>query len=330
MEWLSAHIFYHDPPDPLLVHCIGPLIQTCKQTHHVHRSFFLRYWKGGPHIRLRMQADAHVLESLVKPCIEEMVGRYLAEHPSRNTIAAEQIIEAHHHLSSLEYEDDPAITPYPNNSIQYIAYEPEYQKYGGPAGVEIAETLFDRSTDVALTALASCIGNPQQRLGIGFALMVIALRAFDLPLSDMRFMVSQYYRRWEPYLPDALPRFEGEWQKQYASQRPALRKIALSVFSDRFAKDRALSGWWNALRDVREQVAAVARQMLPEHPRRALGLLLSNYIHTMNNRLGIEAARESYLGYLVDSALGEPEFQHAIAGLEETRRGTEHGEVLGA
>ena len=43
----------------------------------------------------------------------------------------------------------------PNNTFAYEPYEPEYGKYGGPAGVELAEWHFRHSSDLVLDAVSS-------------------------------------------------------------------------------------------------------------------------------------------------------------------------------
>src|SRR5690606_19224231 len=40
-----------------------------------------------------------------------------------------------------------------NNSYHYIEYEPEYDRYGGPHGVELAEWHFEKSSDIILRIL---------------------------------------------------------------------------------------------------------------------------------------------------------------------------------
>ena len=41
----------------------------------------------------------------------------------------------------------------PNNSCSYEPYEPEYGKYGGPAGVALAEWHFEHSSDLVIDAI---------------------------------------------------------------------------------------------------------------------------------------------------------------------------------
>ena len=72
----------------------------------------------------------------------------------------------------------------PNNSFAYQPYEPEYGKYGGPAGVELAEWHFRHSSDLVIEAFRTL--NVHLRtvtLGTSAQLMMVMAGAF---LPDAR------------------------------------------------------------------------------------------------------------------------------------------------
>ena len=73
-HWVSLHLFYHDNPMPLLVECVQPMIKELYARHLLQRFFFIRYWQGGPHIRLRLlpsnEAMREALMALVTTRIE--------------------------------------------------------------------------------------------------------------------------------------------------------------------------------------------------------------------------------------------------------------------
>src|SRR5262245_49726704 len=82
--WHCVHIHYEGPKEPLLIECIGPLIDAAR-TRGLARWFFLRYWKGGSHVRVRLQfspgAPADAWEAFV-----DGVHAYLREKPSQMAI----------------------------------------------------------------------------------------------------------------------------------------------------------------------------------------------------------------------------------------------------
>src|SRR5881394_1255402 len=60
-DWLSAHLFYQGSLDQLLRQLVSPLVGDLRDRRLIAGHFFLRYWQGGPHVRLRLlprQADA--------------------------------------------------------------------------------------------------------------------------------------------------------------------------------------------------------------------------------------------------------------------------------
>ena len=59
-SWLSLHFFHHGDLDRLLVECVGPLVLALKREGAIAESFFLRYWNGGPHIRLRLAVSPEI------------------------------------------------------------------------------------------------------------------------------------------------------------------------------------------------------------------------------------------------------------------------------
>ena len=51
--WISAHIFHAGDLDALITRVAGPLVSDLNPEGF----FFLRYWEGGPHLRLRMRVS---------------------------------------------------------------------------------------------------------------------------------------------------------------------------------------------------------------------------------------------------------------------------------
>ena len=53
-DWISAHVFYSDGLDRLLTEAVRPLVGELIAARLVRAYFYLRYWDGGPHLRLRV------------------------------------------------------------------------------------------------------------------------------------------------------------------------------------------------------------------------------------------------------------------------------------
>src|SRR5581483_10319576 len=130
-EWVSAHLFYNVPWERMLVDGLRPFVDQSIAKEQASAYFFVRYWEHGPHIRLRMKTDH-------PGALREDINRYFSEYFSLNP--------------SLP-PSNPNESDYPNNSIQFIPYEPEMQRYGGDKAIYISEQLFFASSKVVLKLL---------------------------------------------------------------------------------------------------------------------------------------------------------------------------------
>ncbi|MGF1671449.1 MAG: thiopeptide-type bacteriocin biosynthesis protein, partial [Balneolaceae bacterium] len=118
-QWLSAHIFYSEPFEGILINGVKPFIEKLKKEKKIEGYFFIRYWERGPHIRLRIKADSHILKDDIKPRLLSYFTEFMRESPSkRNEPKWVQNL-----TSGKQW--------YSNNSIQFINYEPETARYGG-------------------------------------------------------------------------------------------------------------------------------------------------------------------------------------------------------
>src|SRR3954466_14225042 len=150
-DWLAIHIFYAANPQPLLVDCVGPLLTELNEQNLLNRHFFINYWLEGPHVRLRLKPATAADEPEVARQAEAAITRFLQRRPALYEMGFGYLGELYDILFDLEFpQGKPAELIGPdgqmllqkNNSFAYRAYEPEYGKYGGPAGVDLAEWHF--------------------------------------------------------------------------------------------------------------------------------------------------------------------------------------------
>jgi thiopeptide-type bacteriocin biosynthesis protein len=271
------------------------------------RFFFIRYWERGPHLRLRFKGEKERLESEVKPALVSHFRNYFEKKPSQRK----------------EPEDQQW---FPNNSIQYIPYEPELERYGGPTGILIAEEHFAASSDAVLAVIEES-GQWDYDRALGAAIQLHLGFAFSLgmDLVETAAFYSHIFHLWFSrswgYETDISP---GELKKR--------RDITLNAFAENFAKQKATlipyhNTLWNAftgnisfeqewLNRWMVQTAATGNRLKAAHangelvfPQRLtsqpLWYILESYVHMTNNRLGILNRDEAFLGYLIKESLGE-------------------------
>ena len=139
--WLAAHLYYNEPWEEFLTKGVEPYIRTLMRTGIASQYFFIRYWDRGPHLRLRFKADRTIIDQLLRPNLQEHFEHYFESRPSQRT-------EPHYP------PDFPEQYKWlPNNTLQWLPYEPEYERYGGSIGMAIAERQFQASSDIALNSI---------------------------------------------------------------------------------------------------------------------------------------------------------------------------------
>ena len=125
ITWLSGHLFYAGNLNRLLIEAVKPFVERALEEGLAQQWFFIRYGMGGPHIRLRFKGEPHLLETVLQPRMEAFFGNYFQKHPS------------------FRWPGKTPTTEFPNNSIQFIPYEPEMDRYGGVEGITISEAQFE-------------------------------------------------------------------------------------------------------------------------------------------------------------------------------------------
>lgn len=305
MGWHSLHVHYHDPQDDLLVDCIGPLVASCR-TGSPPSWFFLRYWKHGPHVRLRLRLEpAEATETL--RALQDGIREHLARCPSTSMPRPDRLRDVIRVLARLQGEADDVQEIVSDNTIRLQPYEPEYGKYGGELGVRLAETVFESSSVIVLDVLDRIRRTPARRLSAGFTMMLAALRGAGLTEPAMAEFLAMYCRFWFRYV---SPEVAGAWSAGLIEQQRVLSPYAAAVLSDRLPAGSpagdALTGWSVAVGAAMERIDAADGDVLAgvtmlgsrSPARRRRDFVLLNYVHTHNNRLGISPAHEAYLAYL--------------------------------
>jgi hypothetical protein len=135
-EWISVHAFFHGDLDHMLTDMVAPLINDLRADELVSGSFFLRYWDGGPHLRLRVLPSTEQARERVRAVLAERLDRYFAEHPSADAISNAAYQELARSMA--RWERVPEHLPHlrRNNSYAFIPYQREVARYGegDPAG----------------------------------------------------------------------------------------------------------------------------------------------------------------------------------------------------
>ncbi|MEV4877662.1 lantibiotic dehydratase C-terminal domain-containing protein [Streptomyces cyaneofuscatus] len=332
--WQATHVFYAANPRPFLLHCVRPLVAELEADGLLAGYFFINYWLEGPHVRLRLKPSTPAAEPEVARRTEQAVDAFLAERPALYEVDSGFLNDFYNTLFEIEFpgserghymDEQGRMNLRPNNSRHREAYEPEFGKYGGPAGIELAEWHFRHSSDLVIDALAT--KNLHLRtvlLGTSAQLMMVMASTFLPERAELTEYLDSYYEFWHRAFPGTGFIGTDEYDRNYARTADGLR--------DRFTRIRAatappgsarslpgsLAGWAEHCAELRDRARKLAvdgdlvfrswdgeRDERVTDPAVALPLLLSPYMHMTNNRLHVTIRDEAYLSHVLGRVLKE-------------------------
>jgi thiopeptide-type bacteriocin biosynthesis protein len=322
--WLAAYLFRPEPWENFLTTAVERFVETVFENNWSEQFFFIRYWEQGPHIRLRFKGNREILETQLKSRLDEYFHNYFLEFPSQR--------EKPEGFENLP----PDLRWFPNDSIQYITYEPELERYGGNTGILIAEEQFDASSRAVMAviresdnwdydrALGAAI---QLHLGFAYAMGMNLLETGDFFTSIFQHWFSRAYG----YSPGTareeinerrditLAAFNDNFQKQKAILIPYRQTLWNAFIKKTEFEQEWLNRWLRQMGTIREKLKTARLQNKLKIPqwskpdpgletpedRRQIWPILESYIHMTNNRLGILNRDEAFLGYLIKESLSD-------------------------
>ncbi|HLP46581.1 MAG TPA: lantibiotic dehydratase C-terminal domain-containing protein [Candidatus Kapabacteria bacterium] len=323
--WLAAYLYHAEPWEDFLVNVMKPFVDNILEKAWAEQFFFIRFWERGPHIRLRFKGENDILQNQVKSRLETYFLNYFKEHPSLRREPEDMA----------KWQADQQW--FPNDSVQYIEYGPEVERYGGPEAILIAEKQFETSSRDVLAVIAdSASWDYDRALGAAIQLHLGFVFALGMNLAEAGEFFSRIARHWFAsaygYIPNA-PNISPEELKKS-------REITMKAFEENFSRQKATlvsyhETMWNAFTAGREfeqewlnfwvqRMKAIADELKNMQKQNKLLIppwfqpepgkktpvdcqygwpILESYIHMTNNRLGILNRDEAYLGYLIKESL---------------------------
>lgn len=339
--WMAIHIYYAADSRPVLSECVRPLVRDLRERGMIERFFFINYWLEGQHVRLRLKPSSPDGKPAVAATAESAVQAFLGRRPALYDYDSEFLLSMYEDMFRLEYSEEERIERYggdgpmplrENNTYAFLPYEPEYAKYGGVQGIELAEWHFEKSSDLVLEVIDQV--NTHLRtvlLGIASQLMMVMGATFLPRRPDLRSFMFDYHEFWQHAFQitelatvdkyrENFGRMEGELSRRFGDIEAALNGEGRERMSS-FVRI-----WADHCQELRERVVALSKSgglVFPPwdadrlrhsrssvdyrpvtDPDAALRILLSPYMHMTNNRLGATIVDEAYLSYLLGMVLG--------------------------
>lgn len=327
-DWVGLHVFYHGDADPLLTGWLRPTVDRLLARGAVAGWFFIRYWTEGDHVRVRMRPAPGVRRETLVALLAEGLARFLDEHPStgrpRSLSPADQrsffLAEYDQSTWDRHYGPEGTMPLRANNTWRWVRYEPEYGRYGGRLGVELAEWHFEVSSATVLELLSRHAPTRTGRLGMSIQLAIVLCASFvddDEDIVDFFTEYRDFWRRGYGLGGDPEPAYDGAYGRLADRLRPQVAAVLAATRTESPDQGPALSGWPRHCHLLRRRVTALVRgggyeshhqreAVVVRDPGRALRELLPSFVHMTNNRLGVSIAEEAYLAHLARAALPSP------------------------
>ncbi|HVX41151.1 MAG TPA: thiopeptide-type bacteriocin biosynthesis protein [Gemmatimonadaceae bacterium] len=288
--WLSAHLFIAahsvggEAADRVILHCVEPFVRRCQRADLIDRHFFVRYPVGGSHIRLRLRGASDRIEPHLRPAL-------------------------------LEWIEQSRAADVPIARCEWVAYEPEVQRYGGPRAIELAERIFQDSSETAFALLAGVAGTRSSRLGKGLLAMLALMHAFFDNAAAVAAFAGRYA---EGYLharrdPDERVDRLAEFDRAFDRQAERLMGAVDDAFErlvEHAPVSPAIDAYHAAMVERREALRECFHRGVVEVQGRACaswGLcveaLVPSFVHMTSNRLGLSVPEETYVAHLIRRAL---------------------------
>ncbi|MEO9869283.1 thiopeptide-type bacteriocin biosynthesis protein [Ekhidna sp.] len=327
-SWISAHLFYNEPWEEFLVNGLSPFIAKVQNEQLISQFFFIRYWEKGPHIRLRMKGSSEEL----KPLIQSEFSQCFKKNPSHR-INPEWLNKLPENQKWFQ-----------NNTIQFIAYEPEIDRYGGLKAIGIAERQFQYSSEAILDILRNSYQDWDYNKALGTAIQLHLGFAHGVGMS-LKEAIAFYTKFLNNWLPRAYANYGEKLDQNEHKHR---RKRTLDLFKENFVShEKDLTPFfeqvWFALDEGDEfeqnwlnswvrNMMITKRELLNIHTQKLLikpewyiidsnleewvdhqlfWSVYESYIHMTNNRLGILNRDEGYLAYLIKESFSLLQKSHA-------------------
>jgi hypothetical protein len=275
--WRAFHLFVapSEPVEALLVDIVEDIRALAPPGGSW---FFIRYLEGGYHLRIRVRdfplSDFGALVTRTRERAAARLGRAVR--------------------------------------VALVAYEPEVQRYGGPAAIAENEALFERSSELALRIIAASQAQPPRRINLAVELMLAVPAALNLDAAGAARFFDGYAASWLTIFGvDAAAL--GETDLVLSSGTVALR---LAGLADGAAAPATPGTVWKAalgrsiarFGDIAEQGALVSpftgeRVKDAADLRIAVGSMLTSQLHMLNNRLGLSPNQEYHLARNLANAL---------------------------
>lgn len=301
--WLALHVHHQGDLTSLVLESLAPAADGLQRAGKIRLWHHVRYWNGGPHVRLRALPMEVSERDFVQGQLRVAAETYLDQNPSSpgDHAAYAKVVAAmdqlHRHLTDDHpYAEDflePVEPLVSADAVLEQSYDFDFARYGNGELREIAERHFAASTQISVLLLRACAGRSSLLRAWSARLMAALPPALDLDARGSECLLERYR--------DATRYFAAVNGEASMSYQPfeAVADDVRAAIEDAAGRGSAEGGsavllarWRAVLADSARRIEAATRsQEAPQTP----ADLLIDYVHMTNNRLGLPVAEEAHL-----------------------------------
>lgn len=302
LTWRALYVHCHSgkaATDQLITQTVAPVARHLRSEGLIDKWFFLRYWQGSPHVRVRLASmDPSRLDQAVAIMHDALEKASAAFEEPANTL------NPHDWYAQFAVSDADA-ADYgwcDHGEVHEAVYEPEHDRYGGVAAIGLSESLFEVSSEVAAVVIART-STDQSRTGVALDLLLGFMSSlYDQRSQSIRWL-REYAIMWR-YLDQVVGRQSSKLQaaaeQTFTASGPEL--IQRSIRLNEKAPG-AYQSWWKSVRATGQKLHELNEEdTLTAWP----DAIMVSQLHMLSNRLGLTASDEVYLAWLASLILASP------------------------
>lgn len=268
VQWSSWHLHLGSQAQSLLDRVLLDVIRPTIAELDGKPWFFIRYWQGGPHLRLRV-GDLH-------PGSGDQVERSLQDRLAiagnltgdEKPVSEAEYRAAADRLAASETGADRQVARLLAPGVHRAVYEPEFARYGGPELMPLTERLFQLSSELVLGLLPHLSTTPRAAVALRATISAAAALGGETEQAAFYAHGLAAWRSWAAdigYPADQLDRL--------CAVGPELRAKGIDV-----TQHGPFARWHAAIADL-----VTALGLTPSLPP---GQIVSSHVHMFHNRLG--------------------------------------------
>ncbi len=315
-QYLSFHIYYAEPWEPLLTGAIRPLVKKLVGDGLITQYFFIRYWERGPHIRLRLKKEAEIDEAIITKAVHEEISNFILKNPSKLFLMPEM-------------EEKKVAESWRNNNQIYVEeYQPEVSRYGGLNGLALAELQFFASSQMVLDELVETKNwSYDHALGAAIKHHLEFVFAINMTPDTAAIFFEKICQDWLPRAiseegsAEERTKIFDQFQNAYSVQKevvlPYIQRIWEQLGKSSEGSDSpSLKNWLSINQAVYSNLQLLEKSGLLNWEINNLESdksyeskrwnILGDFVHLTNNRLGVLNRDEGFLAFMLAKALKGP------------------------